>query len=172
MHWSETHCWGKNRRNEPFRRKTKKPPKPPNKPKENCIAISRAAEIYQFYQTPETKKGDQVHWSSWLNREIYLKYSAYNSELRMLEVPVFSSPKVYGGRSSLLTEKCWRAVQLKLEFIICECMISMQSWRYVMIYSSHVIQDHLDQVTATLRTRTKVLVLCSHVHVGLLSGRN
>lgn len=42
------------------KKKNKKTLKSPKKPKENCTAISRAAEIYQCHQTPETKKGDQV----------------------------------------------------------------------------------------------------------------
>lgn len=60
-----------------------------------------------------------------------------------------------------MTEKCWRTGLLKLEFIISGCMIGMQNQTYVMIYNSHLIQDCLEQMTSTMRTRTKVLILCA-----------
>lgn len=68
-----------------------------------------------------------------------------------------------------MTEKCWRTGQLKLEFIISECMISMQNQTFVMIYSSYFIQDYLEQMTSTQRARSKVLILCSCVHAEILS---
>lgn len=71
-----------------------------------------------------------------------------------------------------MTEKCWRTGQLKLEFIISECMISMQNQTFVMIYSSYFIQDYLEQMTSTPRARSKVLILCSCVHAEILSERN